>query len=76
VGPRASLDGRKMSPHRDSFTGSPARSQSLYGLSYLAHSHNISSIEFNEACVEHGAFCLVVLSPRSLYTKKCFNVDV
>ena len=34
VGPRAGLDGRKISSHRDSIPDCPARSQSLYRLSY------------------------------------------
>ena len=35
VGPRVGLDGRKIStPHRDSIPDRPARSQSLYRLSY------------------------------------------
>ena len=38
VGPRTSLDGRKISsPHRDSIPDRPARSRSLYRLSYPAH---------------------------------------
>jgi len=37
VGPRAGLDGRKISSHRDSIPDRPARSQSLYRLSYPAH---------------------------------------
>ena len=42
VGPRAGLDGRKyLIPHRDSIPDCPARSQSLYRLSYLAQ-HNLS----------------------------------
>jgi len=32
VGPRAGLDGRKISSHRDSIPDRPARSQSLYRL--------------------------------------------
>ena len=40
LGPRASVDGRKISPHRDSIPGHPARSQSLYRLSYPAHSRD------------------------------------
>jgi len=39
VGPRAGLDGGggKSRPHRDSIPDRPARSQSLYRLSYRAH---------------------------------------
>ena len=37
MGPRAGLDGRKISSHRDSIPDRPARSQSLYRLSYPAH---------------------------------------
>ena len=38
VGPRASLDRcGKTRPHRDSIPDRPARSQSVYRLSYLAH---------------------------------------
>ena len=37
VGPRAGLDGRKISPHRHSIPDRPARNQSLYRLSYPAH---------------------------------------
>jgi len=38
VGPRAGLDGcGKSHPHRDSIPDRPARSQSLYRLSYRAH---------------------------------------
>ena len=37
VGPRAGLDGGKSPPHRDSIPDRPARSQSLYRLSYRAH---------------------------------------
>jgi hypothetical protein len=37
VGPRAGLDGLKISSHRDSILDRPARSQSLYRLSYPAH---------------------------------------
>jgi len=39
VGPRAGLDGQKSRPHRDSIPDCPARSQSLYQLSYLAHTY-------------------------------------
>ena len=35
MGPRAGLDGRKISPHRDSIPDRPSRIQSLYRLSYL-----------------------------------------
>ena len=39
MGPRAGLDGRgKSRPHRDSIPDRPARSQSLYRLSYPARS--------------------------------------
>jgi hypothetical protein len=34
VGPRAGLDGRKISPHQDSTSDRPGRSQSMYRLSY------------------------------------------
>jgi len=37
MGPRASVDGRKSRPHRDSIPDRPARSQALYRLSYAAH---------------------------------------
>ena len=37
VGPRSAWKGGKSRPHRDSFPDRPARSQSLYQLSYLAH---------------------------------------
>ena len=37
MGPRAGVDGRKISPDRDSIPVRPARSQSLYRLSYPAH---------------------------------------
>jgi len=37
VGPRAGLEGGKSRPHRDSIPDRPARSQSLYRLSYPAH---------------------------------------
>ena len=37
VGPRAGLDGRKISSHRDSIPDRPAGNQSLYRLSYPAH---------------------------------------
>ena len=37
MGPRAGLDGRKISSHRDSIPDRPAHSQSLYRLSYSAH---------------------------------------
>jgi len=37
VGPRAGLNGRKISSHRDSILDRPARSQSLYRLSCPAH---------------------------------------
>ena len=37
VAPRAGSDGGKSRPHRDSIPDQPARSQSLYRLSYPAH---------------------------------------
>ena len=37
VGPRAGLDGQKITPHRDSIPGRPARSQLLYRLSHPVH---------------------------------------
>ena len=37
VGPRAGLNGGKSRPHRDLIPDRPARSQSLYRLSYPAH---------------------------------------
>ena len=37
MGPRAGLDGRKISSNRDSIPDRQARSQSLYRLSYSAH---------------------------------------
>ena len=40
MGPRAGLDGRKISSRRDSIRDRPARSQSLYRLSYPAHCLN------------------------------------
>jgi len=38
VGPRAGLDGRKISPHWNSIPDRPARNQSVYRLSYPARS--------------------------------------
>jgi len=62
VGPRAGLDGRKISIPSDSIQDRPARSQSLYWLSYPAHvdtnlipaisplylSHKLLCFKFNE----------------------------
>jgi len=42
VGPRAGLDGRKSRPHRGSIPDRPARSQSLYRLSYPAHKYSVN----------------------------------
>ena len=41
VGPRAGLDGQKSRPHWDSIPNHPAHSQSLYRLSYPAHTFSI-----------------------------------
>jgi len=41
VGSGADLDGGKSRPHRDSIPDCPARSQSLYRLSYPAHKINL-----------------------------------
>ena len=41
MGPRAGLDGRKISSPRDSIPDRPVCSQSLYRLSYPAHTSHI-----------------------------------
>ena len=41
VGLGAGLGGRKTRPHRDSIPDRPARSQSLYRLSYPAHNMSV-----------------------------------
>ena len=46
VGPRAGLDrGGKYRPHRDSISDSPTLSQSLYRLSYRAHTFYIGYLK-------------------------------
>ena len=44
VGPRAGLDGREISPHRDSIPDRQACCQLLYRLSYLTHIYGINII--------------------------------
>jgi len=44
-GPRAGLDTRKISSHRNSIPDRPASSQSLYRLSYPAHSKQCTNIK-------------------------------
>ena len=46
VGPRAVWTGEKSRPHRDSIPNRPARSHSLYRLSYLAHSRGSRKLSF------------------------------
>ena len=46
MGPRVGLEGGKSRPHRDSIPDRPAHSQSLYRLSYGAHT--LSRAEFKE----------------------------
>ena len=45
MGPRAGLDGRRISSPPDSIPDPPARSQSLYLLSYPAHSSETVSFK-------------------------------
>jgi hypothetical protein len=60
VGPKSSLDVcEKSQPHRDSVPDRPARSQSLYRLSYSAHTHycagdEIEKNEMDGACNSVG----------------------
>ena len=46
VDPIVSLDGRNVSPQRDSIQDRPARSQLLYRLSYTAHNEGGIVIKF------------------------------
>ena len=55
VGPRAGLDGRKSRPHRDSIPDRPARSQSLYRLSYSAHTEVYN--RFTNICQHNNNCC-------------------
>ena len=64
VGSRAGLDGRKISPHRDSIPDRPARSQSLYRLSYPAHTQwkcNINVLVFCIAWSRNNSVDLVTM---------------
>jgi hypothetical protein len=55
VGPRAGLDRcGKSRPHQDSIPDRPARSQSLYGLSYPAHHLHIMGLINNVTCRKCG----------------------
>ena len=59
MGPRASLDRQKISPHRDLIPDRPARSQSLYQLRYPAHSaqkrgNKMKYDEMGRALVTYG----------------------
>ena len=52
MGPRAGLDRcEKFLPHRDSIPDRPARSQSLYRLSYPAHDSQCAMVTFTPAAV-------------------------
>ena len=64
MGPRAGLDGRKISLHRDSIPDRPALSQSLYRLSYRAHVYILLVTEHNGvASPEKKSVCLLIGSP-------------
>ena len=63
VGPRAGLKGGKSRPHRDSIPDRPARSQSLYRLSYRAH--NII-LYYNIILRDHCRICGPSLTETSL----------
>ena len=53
MGPRAGLDGRKISSPSDSIPNCPARNQSLYLLSYSTHHYLIA---VNTSCVNRQTF--------------------
>jgi len=62
VGPRAGLDGRKISSPPGFDPGPPTHSQSLYLLSYLAHTLNVCLLIFMTTLITvyrsyHGCYC-------------------
>ena len=87
MGLRTGLDGRKISSPRDSNVDRPARSQSLYRLSYRAHNNNNNNNQLN--CSEYGSvigFCsrktlkiadiLLALDEMDAKTVQCYRVNV
>jgi len=63
VGPRADLDGGKSRPHWDSIPDRPARSQSLYQLSYPAHMKHTCYSLYTEAIQKHKLIIMCVPNP-------------
>jgi hypothetical protein len=71
VGPRAGLDlYEKSRPHRDSIPNRPARSQSLYRLSYPAH---IGIIIMVYNIVYHNSILLMIICVYNVYQATCFG---
>ena len=65
-------------PHRDSIPDRPARSQSLYRLSYPTHSTYVSTIKKSEDRVETLKFLVITTCPTSMsntdsWLSKCFK---
>ena len=73
MGPRAGLDGRKISSPPGSIPDRPARSQSLYRLSYPARMYQLYSLKMTlEGLKRVGVTCIV----NEVVIKDCMSAFI